>query len=123
MAFAEVSGTITRIFYNGKGAEVTEVFEKQDGSEGKPRYSLWFAQPHGLNEGDSGKWRGALSVKVDEWTDQQNEIRHSAKVSLNGAKAIEDKSRGQQQPSAPTNAPATGGDTWNAPGSFDDKPF
>ena len=110
MAFIEVTGTVTRTFYNGKGAEVTEVFEKQDGTEGKSRYSLWFTQPHGLNEGDSGKWRGALSVKVDEWTDQQGETRHSAKVSLNGAKAIEDKSRGQQQPSAPTSSPAAPAD-------------
>ena len=106
MAYAEVTGTITRTFFNGKGAEVTEVFEKHDGSEGKSRYSLWFKEPHGLNEGDSGKWRGALSVKVDEWTDQQGEVRHSAKVSLNGAKAIGDESRGQSQPSAPQSEPS-----------------
>ncbi|TFD61114.1 single-stranded DNA-binding protein [Cryobacterium sp. Hh7] len=32
--------------------------------------------------------------------------------------------RSQQQPSAPTTAPATGGDVWNAPGSFNDEtPF
>lgn len=105
MAFIEVTGTVTRTFFNGTGAEVTEVFEKHDGSEGKSRYSLWFKEPHGLNEGDSGKWRGALSVKVDEWTDQQGEVRHSVKVSLNGAKSVERSEGGQSQPSAPQSAP------------------
>ena len=105
MAFAEVTGTITRTFFSGMGVEVTEVFEKHDGSEGKSRYSLWFKEPHGLNEGDSGKWRGSLSVKVDEWTDQQGEVRHSAKVSLNGAKSVERSGGGQSRPSAPQSAP------------------
>ena len=105
MAFCEVTGTITRTFFNGKGAEVTEVFEKHDGSEGKSRYSLWFNELHGLKEGDSGKWRGSLSVKVDEWTDQQGEVRHSAKVSLNGAKAVERSNGAQSQPSVSQSAP------------------
>jgi len=100
MAFTEVTGTVTRTFYNGKGAEVTETFKKQDGSEGKSRYSLWFKEPHNLNEGDSGKWRGALSVKVDEWTDQEGQTRHSAKVSLNGALHVGDGKQASQAPAA-----------------------
>ena len=90
MAFSEVTGTVTRTFYNGKGAEVVETFKKNDGSEGKSRYSLWFKEPHGLSEGDAGSWRGALSVAVDEWTDKEGGTRHSAKVSLNGAKPTGD---------------------------------
>ena len=126
MAFTEVTGTVTRTFYNGKGAEVTETFQKNDGSEGKSRYSLWFKEPHGLSEGDSGKWRGALSVKVDEWKDQQDETRHSAKVSLNGAKSIGDGKQTQQAAPA-TSAPAqaaTGGDVWSTPTADDSElPF
>jgi len=100
MAFTEVTGTVTRTFYNGKGAEVTETFQKNDGSEGKSRYSLWFREPHNLNEGDSGKWRGALSVKVDEWTDKEGQTRHSAKVSLNGALHVGDGKQVSQAPAA-----------------------
>jgi len=99
MAFTEVTGTVTRTFYNGKGAEVTEIFQKNDGTEGKSRYSLWFKEPHNLNEGDTGKWRGALSVKVDEWVDKEGQTRHSAKVSLNGALHVGD---GKQASQAPT---------------------
>ena len=105
MAFTTVEGTITRTFFNGKGAEVIETFAKNDGSEGKTRYSLWFTTAHNLNEGDTGKWRGALSVKVDEWKDQNDEIRHSAKISLNGAKAVGDKSSRQAAPVAPAQEP------------------
>ena len=135
MAFTEVSGTITRTFYNGKGAEVTETFTKGDGSEGKSRYSLWFKEPHGLSEGDTGKWRGALSVAVDEWTDKEGSIRHSAKVSLNGCKALgnghaaatsapsarQDATQGEPWASTP---PVVSGDVWNTPGNFNDEtPF
>jgi hypothetical protein len=98
MAFTEVTGTVTRTFYNGKGAEVTETFQKNDGTEGKSRYSLWFKSEHNLNEGDTGKWRGALSVKVDEWTDQEGQTRHSAKVSLNGALHVGDSKQASQAP-------------------------
>ena len=123
MAFAEIEGTVTRTFFNGKGAEVTETFEKNDGSEGKSRFALWFKEPHGLAEGDSGKWRGALSVKVDEWKDQNDEIRHSAKISLNGAKAVGDKSSRQAAPVAPADEPwaaaTPGATTFPAPAAFD----
>ena len=85
MAFITATGTITRVFFEGKGAELTETFEKRDGSEGKKRYTLWFKEPHGLREGDTGSYRGALSVDVDEWTDKEGTIRHTAKVSVNGA--------------------------------------
>jgi hypothetical protein len=121
MAFLEVAGTVTRTFYNGKGAEVTETFKKRDGSEGKQRYALWFQEPHGLSEGDSGTWRGSISVEVDEWTDKENNIRHSAKISLNGARASKG---GSAAPAAPSAVAESGGDVWNAPGSFNDEtPF
>lgn len=131
MAFATVEGSITRTFFNGKGAEVTETFKKQDGSEGKSRYSLWFKEPHNLSEGDAGKWSGALSVKVEPWTDRDGNERQSAKVSLNGARTV---TGGQQSPAHQSQAPADepwnatpqtpAGDVWNTPGSFNDEtPF
>lgn len=141
MAFAEVSGTVTRTFFNGKGAEVIETFTKKDGSEGKSRYSLWFAAEHGLSEGDSGKWRGSLSVAVDQW-EKDGETRHTAKVSINGAKPLGDRAAsttgtasvgaparqnapGDEPWAAAPPAPTVGGaDVWNTPGNFsDDTPF
>ena len=109
MSFIEIAGTVTRTFYNGKGAEVIETFERKDGSEGKSRYALWFKEPHNLNEGDTGKWRGTFSVTVDEW-EKEGETRHTAKVSLNGAKAIGDRAA---KTAAPVTHPAPAG--WDAP--------
>ena len=131
MAYATVEGTITRTFFNGKGAEVTETFKKQDGSEGKSRYSLWFQQPHGLSEGDSGKWSGALSVKVDQCEGNDGNTRQTAKLSLNQARAATDAPqtapRPLQAPAGETSnvTPQAGaGDVWNTPGNFnDDTPF
>jgi len=117
MAFTEVSGTVTRTFYNGKGAEVVETFKKNDGSEGKSRYSLWFKEPHGLSEGDTGKWRGSLSVAVDQWG-KDGETRHTAKVSLNGAKPLGDRAAsatGAASTGAPARQDAAQEEPWGNP--------
>lgn len=99
MAIITVEGTISRVFYEGKGAEVTESFKKRDGSEGTKRYTLWFREPHGLTEGDQGTWRGTHGVEVDEWVDKEGQTRHTAKVSVNSARAVgnraQDAERGQ----------------------------
>lgn len=116
MAFINIEGTITRIFFEGKGAEVTESFKKRDGSEGTKRYTLWFKEPHGLSEGATGKWSGLLGVEVDEWTDKEGNVRHTPKISVNGARA--DGGRGGS--TAPVAAPAPAQDAWNAPASYND---
>lgn len=117
MAFINIEGTISRVFYNGKGAEVTESFKKRDGSEGTKRYTLWFKEPHNLSEGSTGKFSGLLGVEVDEWTDKENNVRHTAKVSVNSAR-IDGGRTTTETPPAPADEP------WNAPGSYgDDTPF
>lgn len=130
MAFTEIEGTITRTFYQGKGAELTETFKKRDGSEGTKRWAMWFKDSHGLVEGDAGKFRGAHGDEVDEWTDKEGGIRHSVKRSLNDARPIEGGTR--QSAPADTWAPAAdtaaaafpAPDLWNAPGNFSDEtPF
>ena len=118
MAFAEITGTVTRTFFNGKGAEVIETFERKDGSEGKSRYALWFKAEHGLSEGDTGSWRGALSVSVDEW-EKEGETRHTAKVSLNGAKAIGDRGAKTAAPAADEPWAATPAPKFPAPAGWD----
>ena len=130
MAFITIEGTISRVFYNGKGAEVTESFKKRDGSEGTKRYTLWFQSEHGLAEGSTGKFSGMLGVDVDEWTDKENNVRHTAKVSVNGARVEGGRASTQQPQDEPwaTNTPAaapSAPDTWNAPQSTfpTDTPF
>jgi len=91
MAFTTVEGTISRVFYNGTGAEVTESFKKRDGTEGKKRWTLWFEAAHGLNEGDTGSWRGSHSDEVDDWADKEGQTRHSVKRALNKVKASGDR--------------------------------
>lgn len=112
MAFITVEGTISRTFYNGKGAEVAESFKKRDGSEGTKRYTLWFKHEHGLSEGSTGKFSGLLGVEVDEWQDKEGQTRHTAKVSVNSAR-IDGGRTSTETPPAPADEP------WNAPASFD----
>ena len=79
---------VTRVFHDGKGAEVTESFKLRDGETGSARYACWFESPHGLTVGDVVTVTGRLGVKVEEWVNKQNEVKHSAKVSVNGAQLV-----------------------------------
>src|SRR5690554_1274858 len=48
MAIVNVNGTITRTFFDGKGAEVTESW-KSNGETMSKRWAAFFDQPHGLS--------------------------------------------------------------------------
>lgn len=124
MAFITTEGTITRTFFNGKGAELTETFQKRDGTEGKKRYTLWFQSEHGLSEGDTGKFSGTFDASVDEWQDKEGQTRHTAKVSVNNAR-IETGRTSSQQSSTPADEPwsasagvaAPAGESWAQSGA------
>lgn len=123
MAFTEVEGTIARTFFNGKGAELVEAFKKRDGSEGSKRWALWFKEPHGLIEGDGGKFRGSHNDEIDEW-EKDGQKRHTIKRSLNDTRQVETTPR--STPAADTWAPPadTGAAAFPAPaGFFDETPF
>jgi len=85
MAFVTVSGRVNRVFYNGRGAEVTESFQVR-GETKQKRWTAWFDEEHGLFEGQDVELSGLHSDEVDEWTDKQDQVRHSVKRSLNKAK-------------------------------------
>lgn len=85
MAITHVTGTVTRVFYNGKGAEVTEQFEIR-GETIKKRWTAWFETEHGLTENQEVTVSGMHSDVVDEWTDKESNVRHSVKRSLNKAR-------------------------------------
>ena len=57
---------VTRVFWEGKGAQVVERYTSQ-GSERTTKYSLFFDEAHNLAEGSVVNVEGLLSATVDEY--------------------------------------------------------
>jgi hypothetical protein len=134
MAITNIKGTVTRVFYNGRGAEVTETFTKRDGEEGKTRWTCWFEDAHGLLEGAEVTVSGMHGDQVDEWTDKQGVLRYSVKRSINGAKVgKESGSSGSVRQSGPVSepwatsthmeSPTPQTDAWHTPSTDEMAPF
>lgn len=110
--------TVERLNRTGHGVKVAEKFQVQ-GNDRKTQYTVWFKEPHGLNEGDIVSLSGFLSAKVGEpWTGQDGQERRSVELSLNEPRVQAgggDTSR-QVSPgvanSAPTVAPVA--ESWEA---------
>jgi hypothetical protein len=83
MAWAVVSGKVERTF--GKGVAVKETFEKRDGTEGAAYYTAWFDEDSGLNVGDTGKFSGFLSAKINEYEKDGETVRR-AEIVLNSTR-------------------------------------
>jgi len=122
MAFITVTGEVTRIFYNGRGAEVTESFAA-GGKDIKKRWACWFETEHGLSEGQTVEVSGIHSDQVDSW-EKDGETKYTVKRSINktkikGAPATQGQQTAQQpaqeEPWSTTPPAAAQGDTWNAP--------
>lgn len=88
MAYIIANGEVTRTFFEGKGLAFKEEFTKRDGSTGAAYYTAFFAEPHGLAEGDRAKFSGNLSVTLRNY-DKDGEIRYSADATINNTKAEE----------------------------------
>ena len=86
MAYMIVDGEVANVFYDGKGIGVVEKFTKRDGTEGQTRYTAWFEEAPGLDVGAKGTFKGNVSARVREWTDNDGNPRQSADVSINNAK-------------------------------------
>lgn len=94
MATVYVEGTVTRTFFEGKGAEVTEYFTSRDGKPLSKKYSVWFELPQSFYIGQVGTFSGLLSVVVEDWVnedgspklDQSGKPGRSAKLNINNAK-------------------------------------
>lgn len=99
MAITSVAGTITRTFFDGKGAEVTESWQAQGETRTK-RWAAFFEQPHGLSEGDVVEVSGMHGDKIDEWN-KDGETRRAVKRTLNKARI-----KGGDAPQQPVSAPA-----------------
>jgi hypothetical protein len=88
MAVIEVKGSITRVFYEGKGLEVTETFETKTGDTINKRYTVWLKQPTTLDVGDVVSVKGLYSSEIDNWTNKDGEAKQSIKVSINNPQVI-----------------------------------
>ena len=74
---------VTRVFWEGKGAQVVESYKTKDG-ERSTRYSLFFDEPHGLAEGTVIDVEGLLSASVDEYEKRDGSgIGHSLSLKVN----------------------------------------
>lgn len=98
MATITVTGTITRIFFENKGIEVTEFYTSKTGETKQRKYTAWFEKPQQLAQGISGTFTGQLAAVIDEWKnpdgtpklDNSGKPGRSVKISINGATFTQD---------------------------------
>ena len=108
--------TVERLNRTGHGVKVAEKYQVQ-GNDRKTQYTVWFKEPHGLNEGDIVSLSGFLSAKVgDPWTGNDGQERRSVELSLNEPRiqAGSDTSRNVSAPTAQQTA-----DAWSTPAAQD----
>ena len=121
------NGTATRIFFNGKGVEVTEQFKDKSGDVQKRTYTAWFQEPVEFNLGATGKFSGLIAVKIRDWTDSAGnpviskatgKQGQSADISLNNATFV-------PAGSEPVSKPANSIGGWGNPAAAisGDEPF
>ena len=85
MAFINVTGEVTRTFWNGQGAGIKESWTTNEGEERAAYYSAFFEEPHGLEEGDAGKFSGRLGVKPNTY-EKNGETKHGVDVTINATR-------------------------------------
>jgi hypothetical protein len=83
MASIKVKGTVSRVFYEGKGLEVSEQFQTKAGESITKRYTVWLKQAGTYDVGDEIQVEGLYSAEIDNWTNKEGEPKSSIKVSIN----------------------------------------
>ena len=83
MASIKVKGTVSRVFYEGKGLEVSEQFQTKSGESITKRFTVWLKQPGTYDIGDEVLVEGLYSAEIDNWTNKEGEAKQSIKVSIN----------------------------------------
>jgi hypothetical protein len=83
MASIKVKGTVSRVFYEGKGLEVSEQFQTKSGESITKRYTVWLKQAGTYDVGDELQVEGLYSAEIDNWTNKEGEAKQSIKVSIN----------------------------------------
>lgn len=90
MATLNVTGTVTRLFFGDKGAEISETIQTKNGPIVK-KYVAWLSAPATFREGDTITASGEMSAKIDNWTNPDGSAKlnreglpgQSVKVELN----------------------------------------
>jgi hypothetical protein len=83
MASIKVKGTISRVFYEGKGIELTEAYTTKGGETINKRYTVWLKTPTTWDVGEELQVEGLYSAEIDNWTNKEGEAKQSIKVSIN----------------------------------------
>jgi hypothetical protein len=65
-----------------KGFRVVEESKGRDGTDYSTRWTVWLADAD-VRQDDIVSVSGFLSAKVNEWTDKDQNVRHSVELSLN----------------------------------------
>lgn len=73
MARITITGTVTRVFWENKGFEVTEFYKTKNGEQAKRMYSVFFEQPMHISSGDYGTFTGLLSYSIRDWVDKEGQ--------------------------------------------------
>lgn len=102
MAKIEVSGTVTRLFFNDKGVEVSEQGKDKDGKTIVRKFAAWFDQPVNFREGATGTFTGNLSATLDRWTNPDG----SAKMDNTGNPGVSVKLSINNPVFTPSGSPA-----------------
>lgn len=93
MATITVTGTVTGVFFENKGARISEYFPKKDGGTGENKFTAWFETPQPLVVGEAVTVTGLHSAKIEDWTDRDGNPKmdnsgkqgRSVVVSINNA--------------------------------------
>lgn len=86
MAFVDIkNGLVEKAFSGGKGFAVSETFTKQDGTDGKAKFKVWFTEAQKITEGSRVDVSGVLSVKVSSFDGDNGPVQF-AEVSINNAR-------------------------------------
>jgi hypothetical protein len=70
MASIKVKGTISRVFYEGKGLELSEQFQTRAGDTVSKSWTVWLNQPGIFDVGQTVQVEGLFSAEIDNWTNQ-----------------------------------------------------
>jgi hypothetical protein len=82
MAQVSVTGTVDRIFFDGKGVSVVEK-RSSKGVDFVEAYTCWFTTPPVLREGDTVNVSGLLSKKIDSYLDKEGNSKQKFVLVIN----------------------------------------
>jgi hypothetical protein len=87
MAFVTIKNAlVTKAKKGGRGYTVEEQFTKNDGTEGKTKWQIWFDEEDQLTEGQRVNLSGIYSSKVDSFENSEGAEVQYVERSVNKAR-------------------------------------